>query len=800
MPKTFNDPLFSSQWYLLNTGQRGGPSRLDINVISAWDNYTGKGVTVAINDDGMDLTHPAFSANLLTTLAFDGRNGTTGQSFVGSDSSHGTVVGSIVGMAGNDGVGGVGVAYEAKLVPNIILGKTAGGGSISLASVFLANIAAGAAVSVNSWGLDPAFGYNFTEGVAAQRNVEFSAALVKATTEARGGLGMVIVTSSGNERKNNADSGLNNFTNNKLSIVVGAVTEMGIAADYSARGASVLITAPGGDGLLDQSNNSGFGIAAADIQGVGGYNRTQGASGDYAFQNVGTSYSAPMVGGAAALMLQANPNLGFRDVSTILALTARQVDTTNTSWVRNGASEWNLGGMHFSPDYGFGLLDVSAAVRLAESWSAPAGTMANWQSARGVSTNPAAVIVDNNPQGLTVQTSIVNNIRIERMEFDLWLDASSPSQLSATITSHSGVTVTLFDRPLNRDLVENSAGALIPDMSVAESAWPYIFTIGSTAFLGESSAGTWTLKLTDHVAGTVATYQSLAIRAWGTAINNDSQYIFTNAYGTVANNRNLTDSSGTDTVNAAAVDTAISINLASGSQSSIGTGKFSIASTAIIENAIGGLGNDILIGNTTNNLLRGSGGNDTIDGSLGVDTAIYNGRYANYSISLGVGSGVVTDRTANRDGTDTLTNVERLKFSDTMLALDTSKDQTAGSGYMLYKAAFNRTPDAGGLGYWINQMDKGMSYSDVAKNFVTSAEFKTAFGGANPTVNTLVTKLYNNVLARTPDAGGLAFWQNKLNTGWTTADVLGFFSTSGENVTNVTPLIANGIQYQQFVG
>jgi hypothetical protein len=38
-------------------------------------------------------------------------------------------------------------------------------------------------------------------------------------------------------------------------------------------------------------------------------------------------------------------------------------------------------------------------------------------------------------------------------------------------------------------------------------------------------------------------------------------------------------------------------------------------------------------------------------------------------------------------------------------------------------------------------MDKGMSYSDVAKNFVNSAKFKTAFGGANPTIKTLVTKL-----------------------------------------------------------
>jgi hypothetical protein len=98
-------------------------------------------------------------------------------------------------------------------------------------------------------------------------------------------------------------------------------------------------------------------------------------------------------------------------------------------------------------------------------------------------------------------------------------------------------------------------------------------------------------------------------------------------------------------------------------------------------------------------------------------------------------------------------------------------------------------------------MDTGMGYSSVAQNFVNSIEFKIAFGGSNPTVNTLVTKLYNNVLNRTPDAGGLAFWQDKLsNGGWTTADVLGYFAVSNENVTNVTPLIANGIQYQQYVG
>jgi len=223
--------------------------------------------------------------------------------------------------------------------------------------------------------------------------------------------------------------------------------------------------------------------------------------------------------------------------------------------------------------------------------------------------------------------------------------------------------------------------------------------------------------------------------------------------------------------------------------------------------------NDKVCGYDGNDIFYGFGdvGEDLFDGATGVDTSVYRGVYANYTL---VKDQSFWNPTTNRndlfgirvvdktklDGSDGLVNVERLQFTDTTIALDIGANQTAGSGYMLYKAAFNRTPDVGGLGYWISKMDGGMSYSDVSKNFVTSTEFKTAFCGSNPSVNTLVTKLYNNVLNRTPDAGGLAFWQDKLNTGWSTADVLGFFSTSGENVTNVTPLIANGISYTQYVG
>src|SRR3546814_10780988 len=68
-------------------------------------------------------------------------------------------------------------------------------------------------------------------------------------------------------------------------------------------------------------------------------------------------------------MLEANPELGYRDVQDILALSAKRVDTVNPDWAYNGAKNWNGGAMHISHDYGFGEVDARAAVRLAETWT-----------------------------------------------------------------------------------------------------------------------------------------------------------------------------------------------------------------------------------------------------------------------------------------------------------------------------------------------------------------------------------------------------------------------------------------------
>lgn len=758
MSKTFNDPLFASQWYLVNTGQRGGDSRLDINVLSAWDKYTGKGVIVSVNDDGMDLTHPALLPNLLVNLAYDSGRDTTGQGFGDAGGSHGTVVGSIVGMAGNDGVGGVGVAYEAKIVPALAFG----GANTNTAKLFLANLAAGSAISVNSWGKDPAFEENFGASGSTDDQA-WGQALMRAATEARGGLGMVIEVSGGNERGNKADTALSNFTGNKLTIAVGAITETGVATEYSTPGASLLVTAPGGVGAASQSVNSGFGIVSADVQGTAGYNKTAGTEGDYAYQNQGTSYSGPMVGGAAALMLEANPKLGFRDVSTILALTARQTDAGNASWVTTHATDWNLGGMHFSRDYGYGLMDVSAAVRLTESWTLPAGTIANWVSAEGSATAASATIPDNSPAGLTVTATVANNVRIERMEFDLNLTATSPKQLSATITSPSGTTITLFDEPLAQKL-ENGAPV------GPENAWPNTFTIGSTAFLGESSAGTWTLKLTDKVTGTEATYNSLTVRAWGSSVTKDSQYVFTDGF--TKTNPTLTDTEGTDTLNAAATSAAVRLDLTAGNTSTIGTREFTVASGSLIENAIGGLGNDTLIGNAANNVLRGNRGNDSLDGGAGIDTAVYLGAKTGYTVS----ASTVTDK-SGYEGSDTLTGVERLQFSDGKLAIDLNGN--AGLVARLLDVTLGKASvsNATFVGAGLGALDGGMGFAALAGAVM-------------------------NMLGKTTPADALTLmWTNLAGTAPTANQVTELLGALGNpDVATLTTVVANHALTAQHVG
>lgn len=244
-----------------------------------------------------------------------------------------------------------------------------------------------------------------------------------------------------------------------------------------------------------------------------------------------------------------------------------------------------------------------------------------------------------------------------------------------------------------------------------------------------------------------------------------------------------------------------------------------------------------------NDIIRdiNSNGPTRIDGGLGTDTAMYGGAWKDYALTrasdgtLGVTSrasqgsqvadtlvrverlefkdltlqfvqGRAADYTIAKNAgqfslgkgavNESLAGVERVLFTDAAIAFDTSGN--AGQAYRIYQAAFDRTPDKGGLGYWIHAMDAGMSLTAMASEFINSQEFKTMYGAA-PSNAELVGKFYQNVLHRTPDQAGFDYWKQLLdNKQITPAQVLASFSESPENVDTLATIIGNGIQYTAF--
>lgn len=213
----------------------------------------------------------------------------------------------------------------------------------------------------------------------------------------------------------------------------------------------------------------------------------------------------------------------------------------------------------------------------------------------------------------------------------------------------------------------------------------------------------------------------------------------------------------------------------------------------------GGAGDDQISAGIGSDALKGGAGNDLLDGEGGIDTAIYTGERAAYEVirenNFGVWS-VADQSGAAADGTDQIRGVERLLFADSALALDLSG--VAGQAYRIYRAAFDRTPDEAGLGYWIAALDRGSALHAVAGDFVESAEFRDLYGTA-PSNADIIGRLYRNILDREPEQAGLAFWIAVLDAGRDDlAGVLASFSESAENVNAVTPLIAQGIAYQPW--
>ena len=491
-----NDPLFNQQWTLRNTGQNGATADADINVVDVWATYKGTGITVGVIDDGLEYSHPDLAANANTTIDYDfrdsdddpkpeGGSGKNAKDEPNAD-SHGTATAGVIAARGNNGVGAVGVAFEATLVGLRLIGGTAGDTQEGAA---LSHRNSDIHIYNNSWGPNDDGTVKGGAGTLAL------AALKNGVTSGRGGRGSIYVWAAGNGGAELDNAGYDSYNGSIYTVSVAALNDLGQRADYSERGACLVVTAPSGNDATRAQ-----GTTTTDLVGDFGYNRSDVAAGpvgpaDLADRNYtqnynGTSSAAPVVSGVVALMLQANPNLGWRDVQEVLIRSATQTDPQNNEWRTNKA------GFKFNPNFGAGRVNAGAAVALAKNWTnLPVMTFT-------ASKQPSLTVAipDDNSTGITRSFDLsTSNLRVEQTVVTVDITHAKRGDLVINLVSPSGTISPLAE--------------LHGDTNADYTA----MTFRSTFNWGEDSKGTWQLQVSDRRAGNTGTLTRAELEVFGSA-------------------------------------------------------------------------------------------------------------------------------------------------------------------------------------------------------------------------------------------------------------------------------------------
>ena len=524
------DPLYKYQWHLDNTGQtsfasNGGTSGADLNIDTAIaSGKTGEGVVVAIVDSGLEIAHEDIVDNVVANGSWNYSNLTTDPTPSGSGYDHGTMVAGIVAAKGWNNLGGRGVAPNASIRAfNLI--ATGNSSYSNEADALGADNDRAADVSVFNMSYGSGLGTPSNTALA-YANTTLADALEAGTSDLRGSKGALYVNSAGNDYSNgDTGTGLFSYCGDGVNagsykigcydavfdsvfvtpyvIGVGALDANNTKATYSTPGASLWISAYGGEDSItnsaittvDRSSCSKGFNSSSGIRGnlLNDYQNPHSENPDCNYTNLmnGTSSAAPMVSGVIALMLEANSELTWRDVKHILATTSVQVDPSFSAtavstipyvgWITNST------GLKFHPWYGFGAIDATAAVNAASSYTADSlgsQSFTNWTNSNVGSVSLGEGVL--NTQTLTESGSGT----VEHVLVSLRVSHSDPTHLGFRLESPDGTVSTLLP-PLT---------ALGTDFS--SSSWIYL---PSNAFYGESKAGDWKLYTYDHYAGSTGT-------------------------------------------------------------------------------------------------------------------------------------------------------------------------------------------------------------------------------------------------------------------------------------------------------
>jgi len=529
--EVLGDPLSKYLWQVENTGANDihkdtQVANEDINVVPALKKgFTGKGINLVVIDSGLEHTHPDLKNNYSKNISRDYTNSAlSATNFLGdpkydpngNGTAHGTACAGLAAAEAWNGIGTRGVAPQVTLGGYNFLHGSAAGYDNGEFHMYTNND--DIHIMSQSYGL--------SDYDVATFNSQTYSLMQKKALEARGGKGAIIVTAAGNGKSMRETSSLDPDKTNPYAIVVGALNPNGSSTTYSTPGSAVFISAPAGEDGLISTDLLGctLGFAGTREGGTsvpfdnGGNGNTENPTCDYTAKMNGTSAATPIVAGGIALLLEANPNLTQRDVKYILAKTATKTDP-NVAAVSNRPGRtmsyiydasvsvvipadptgytafpsWqvNKAGFNFHNFFGFGRLNVDAAIKMATTnYVSPFLNKAQTKIEQTQAANFTPVAVpDGSLNGASVTFAVPQDLVIEHVSLAL----STGNQGVAFKVGELGIELR-SPQQTNSNLITVNNMLSLGD-SVAHTLNGIQFA--SNAFYFEKSKGDWTIKVID---------------------------------------------------------------------------------------------------------------------------------------------------------------------------------------------------------------------------------------------------------------------------------------------------------------
>jgi len=468
-----DDPIYKYQWH----------SKF-LHLEDIWPKYTGDGIRVAVVDSGVQITHPDLYNNMDFKRSYrysdHSNNPSPDKEQLRYDpygNGHGTACAGIIGASGWNGIGVIGVAPTVDIVG---LNPFSTGDDADFEDALGRT---DIDISSNSWGGENAD--TLYDDPSSLRGIE------KGIKDGRGGKGVIYLIASGNEGGNSNYSTLHG---SRYVLNIGAVIKDGNVPKYSNYGDNLLITAPAGDQYKLAQN---WGIFTTDLLGLKyGFDNFRAVTpslkaynGDYTGFMNGTSSAVPVASGVVALILEANPNLTYRDVKYILAKSATplNIDNSNYQWETNGAD------ILYSPFYGFGVINPLKAIDMAENFE-------SLPSQKSVTQKKIVnqKIPDGDSKGISSEIEIDKSLKIEYVQIRVDIpDHRNISDLNIKLISPSGTESNiLFGHKVKYGTLSN---------------WEF----SSLKFLDEDSQGVWRLEVSDSRIKNQGTLRSWTIFIYG---------------------------------------------------------------------------------------------------------------------------------------------------------------------------------------------------------------------------------------------------------------------------------------------